>query len=210
MKNTLKQFGILLQPSWLSGLAAGTASAAVVIATVVISNYQGSGLQHELFAAKAGGSTASALGFRTVTDNLAHNSAVSNLPLLLFWAVLGVIVYLFAVHLWGVFGRAEALREELGYVNAPKQYLLRTALSRLALRLLFLAVWLVYLQLFLKLFLPYALAAAHVAAAGWSASNTAYGVLAAAVLSAALHAHVVCARLVLLKLRVFGSQPIEP
>lgn len=206
MQNALKQIWLLLQPSWLSGLIAGFASLAVVGGMVIVSNYQGSSLQQELFEAKAGQSTASVLGFRTITDNLASNSVVSNLPLFLFWAALGVIVYFFAVSLWEVFGKAEELREELDYVNAPKKHLVRTVILHLLVRLLCLGIWLAYLQLFLRVILPYVLAAAHVAAVNLvSASGIGYTLLALAMLFVALQAHVVFLRLVWLRLRVFGG-----
>ena len=171
MNITLKQIWILLQPSWLSGLLAGFASVAVVVATLIISNYQGSSLQQELFEAKAGHGTASVLGFQTITDNLSANKAVSNLPLFLFWAALGVIIYLFATSVWEVFSKAEELREEFEYVNAPKRHMLRDTLVSLLLRLVFLVLWLGYLRLFLQVILPYVLAAAHVAAIDLVSAN---------------------------------------
>lgn len=195
-----------MQPSWLSGLGAATISAGVVVATLIISNYQGSALQQELFEAKAGHASASVLGFRTITDNLAANPVVSNAPLFLFWAALGVVVYFFAAAAWNALTRAEELREELGYVNAPQASLMRKAAVNLLIRLLGGVLWLGYLELFLKAVFPYVLAAAHIAAVNpASPGSVGYAILAFTILTAALQAHVVFLRLIWLRLRLFGG-----
>ena len=206
MQNTLKQIWILLQPSWLSGLVGGFLSFAVVVATVIISNFQGSSLQQEIFEAKAGHTSASVINFKAVTDNLAANGVISNAPLFLFWAALGVIVYLFATSLWGGLSKAEELREELEYVNAPRKQLLKEGVTSLLIRLLCLGLWLGYLEVFLKIILPYTLAAAHVAAVDLvSLTGIGYVVLAFVVLFVALQLHAVFMRLVWLRLRLFGG-----
>ena len=205
MQNTLKQIWVLVQPSWLSGLVAGFLSLGVVVATIVISNFQGSSLQQEIFEVKAGHASDSVINFKAVTDNLASNSFISNLPLFLFWAALGVIVYLFATSLWGGLSKAEELREELEYVNAPREKLLKEGFISMLIRMLCLGLWIGYLEVFLKVLLPYALAAAHIAAVNLtSLTGIGYVLLALAVLFVALQIHTVFMRLVWLRLRVFG------
>jgi len=190
----------------LSGLLAGFVSLAVVVATLIISNYQGSSLQQELFEAKAGHSTASVLGFQTITDNLADNKVVSNLPLFLFWAALGVIIYLFATSCWEIFDKAEELREELEYVNAPRRHMLRNTFVSLLLRLVFLVLWLGYLRLFLQVILPYVLAAVHVAAIDLvSVTGAGYILLSLIILFIALQINVIFLRMIWLRLRLFGE-----
>ena len=208
MQNTLKQTWLLLQPSWLSGLIAIIASLATLAVAIVVSNYEGSSLQQELFSARQGGPITS-FNFQAVTDNLARNSVISNMPLFLFWAALGVIVYLFATSIWAAFSHAEELREEMEYVNAPRQNLVRTAALHAIVRLAALGLWIAYLQLFLKVLLPYVLAAAHVAAVGLSLANFAYSFLALFVLFVGLQVHVIFLRLVLLRLRAFGNDLTE-
>lgn len=206
MQNTLKQIWILLQPSWLSGFIAVAGSAGVVIATLIISNYQGSSLQQVLFEARTGHTITSALGFQTITDNLASNPFVNNAPLFLFWAALGVIVYLFAITVWGVLSKAEALREELDYVNVSRRELLKQAVANLLIRLTCGALWLGYLELFLKIIFPYALAAAHVAAINiLSLSSIGYALLGFIILAIAVQVHTVFLRLIWLRLRLLGG-----
>lgn len=200
-----KKIWLVLTSSWLSGLAVVVTGLVIVVGTLVIANYQGSSLQQQIFEARQGvGETG--FNLQTITDNLARNTFISNLPLFLFWAGLGVIVYLFATSMWGALAQAEELREELEYVHAPRHQLVQNTLLHLAVRLAVLLLWLGYLQIFLKVLLPYCLAAAHVAATTQARlSGIGYGFLAFMVLLVALQAHVIFLRLVFLRRRLFGS-----
>ncbi|HSX36531.1 MAG TPA: hypothetical protein VLG13_00180 [Patescibacteria group bacterium] len=185
------------------------ASLVIVVGTLVIANYQGSSLQQQLFEARQGVSQ-TGFNLQTVTDNLARSTFISNLPLFLFWAGLGVIVYLFATSMWGVLAQAEEFREELEYVHAPRHQLVQNTLLHLALRLAALLAWLGYLELFLRLLLPYCLAAAHVAATTQARlSGIGYAFLSFIVLLIALQAHVIFLRLMFLRERMFGSTSIS-
>lgn len=204
MKNTAKQIWLLLTPSWLSGLFALAVSLGAVGATVFASDYQGSSLQQQLFSARGGQSTAAALGFRPIAANLASNRLVADLPMFLFWAVVGVVVYFFVSGIWNSFGRAADMHEEMSYVHASKQQLIRVAAGHAALRLGVLAGWLLYLRLFMKLLMPYGLATAQLVRQ-WRAVDIGYGLLAIAVLTVSLHLHVTWLRLALLRLRAIGG-----
>lgn len=204
MQNYLKQTWILLIPSWLSGLIAMGGSLAVTIGIIVISSYQGSALQQQLFEARGGRSTASVLGLQTIADNLSQNRIIDNLPLFLFWAVLGVIVYLFVIGIWNAFSTAVELHEEMSYVHASRQQLIRQAAQHTIFRLIILGLWLLYLRLFLRLLLPYGLAAAHVAT-HLNISAIVYAVVAVVDIAVALHIHVVLLRLLLTRLRIVGE-----
>ncbi|HET9174446.1 MAG TPA: hypothetical protein VFN56_04155 [Candidatus Saccharimonadales bacterium] len=204
MQNRFKQLTILLAPSWLSGLVVVAASGIVTIGTIVLSNYQGSTLQQQLFEARAGQSTASVLGIQTITDNLAQNRIVNNLPLFLFWAGLGVIVYLFVVAIWNSISTAAKLREEMNYVHASRHALMLQEAQHTIFRLIVLGVWLIYVRVFLRALLPYGLAAAHTAV-HLSVRTVGYGLLSFVVIALALHVHVILLRLVLLRLRAVGA-----
>jgi hypothetical protein len=206
MKNTdIKQLWLAITPSWLSGFVACLASLAVVVWTIVISRFRGSNLRQELFEVHASGAGISSFDFKNVTDNLARNQVISNMPLFLFWAGIGVIVYFFAISIAGAFGKAVNLERELGYVNAPRQRLLRTAALHAILRLVMLGAWIVYLQVFLRILLPYSLGAAHVAATSALLSAVVYAAVSAVILLVSLHMHVVMLRLIFLRTRIFGS-----
>lgn len=210
MKNAdIKQLWLALVPSWLSGFAAGLTSLAVATWTIAISNFRGSNLRQELFEARHSGVAMSTFDFKTITNNLARNHFISNMPLFLFWAGIGVIVYFFAVSIAGAFSNAIEMERELAYVHAPRQRLVRTAALHTILRLVMLGVWIVYLQVFLRILLPYSLGAAHVAASSALLNGVAYSVLAVVVLFVALQIHVVMLRLIFLRTRIFGSSAEE-
>jgi hypothetical protein len=202
---TLNKIWQLITPSWFSGLFAGVLSMAVVVAVIIVSQYQSSALRQELFEAHQVSTASSTFGFKTVTDNLAHNSIVNNAPLFLFWAGIGVIVYFFAVSIMGALSSAVEMEQELEYVNAPRERLIKSAAIKTIVRLLILGVWLVYLQVFLRILLPYVLGAAHVAATSSRAVGMLYAMLAVAILFLSLQMHVTLFRLVFLRTRVFGS-----
>ncbi|HET7320635.1 MAG TPA: hypothetical protein VFI84_03590, partial [Candidatus Saccharimonadales bacterium] len=167
--------------------------------------FRGSALRQELFGVRGGGTGVSTFDFKNITDNLARNHVVSNMPLFLFWAGIGVIVYFFAISIAGAFGRAVEMERELGYVNAPRQRIMRNAAIHTIVRLVMLGAWVVYMELFLRILLPYSLGAAHVAATSVLASAIAYAVLSTSILLASLHIHVVMLRLIFLRTRIFGS-----
>jgi len=207
MTSSLRQIWRALLPSWLSGLVAGVVSLAAVAGTIIVTNYEVSGLRQEIFEAQNSGTAVQGFDYQAITNHLAQNQLISNLPLFLFWAALGVVVYLLATGLWSGLANAEELREELDYVNAPRQWILRTILIHLTVRLMVLVLWVIYLQIFLRILLPYALAAAHVAATSLlSFSGIGYALLALVAGLLAIHVHVVLLRLLLLKVRVFGAQ----
>jgi hypothetical protein len=202
----LKQVWLVLMPSWLSGLFAALVSLVMVVGTAIITNYQGSSLQQQLFEVKSSGGVVSGFDYQNITANLSRNQVIGNLPLFLFWAALGVVVYLLATSLWAGLSNAEELREELDYVNAPKRWIVRTVLVHLLVRLVVVLVWVAYLQLSLRVLLPYVLAVAHIAATNLASINgIAYLLLGLAVAFVAVQAHTVFLRLLLLKVRVFGS-----
>lgn len=210
MKNAdTKQLWVTIIPSWLSSFVVVLASLAVVVWTIVISHYRGSNLRQELFDARQSGVGISSFDFKNITDNLARNHIISNMPLFLFWAGIGVIVYFFAVSIAGAFGSAVEMERELEYVNAPRQRLIRVAALHTIIRLVMLGGWIVYLQVFLRILLPYSLGAAHVATTSPILSAVVYGALSVVILSASLHIHLIMLRLIFLRTRLFGSSVEE-
>lgn len=195
----------LITPSWLSGLIAGIASMAIVIGVIVISQYQSSELRQELFEAHQANTVTSTFGFKTITDNLAQYDIINNAPLFLFWAGIGIVVYFFAVSIMGALSSAVEMEQELEYVNAPRERLIKAAALKTVIRLVLLGLWLAYLQLFLHILLPYVLGAAHVAATSTRATGMLYAMLAVGILFLSIQGHVMLIRLVVLRTRVFGS-----
>jgi hypothetical protein len=198
--------GLLLLPSWLSGLVAVCGGLAVTVASIVISRYQGSSLQLELFNYRATPAPNLTTSYQTVGTNLSANTFVSDLPLFLFWALAGLIVYLFASSLFGVLQNVAELKSELDYVHTDRRQLIDIALLHLAFRLGVLLFWLPYLLFFFHHVVPYSIAAAHVASASLiSLNGLMYSLLAFLVIAGSLHIHAILLRLLFLKPRVFTN-----
>lgn len=201
IKNTSQHFIAVVSPSNLSGIVTTIASLLTIGIAVVASYGPESVLQQGIFAAHS----LSAPTYRQITDNLAQNPVFSNAPLFLFWAAVGLIIYLLAINIVTAFGSGVRLEEELGYVNSQRSKLIRFEIIVAIVRAGILAGWLLYVQVFLKLLLPYALAAAHSARLNSAPSGIGQISLAVLVLFIGIHLHLIFLRLLLLKTRVFAD-----
>ena len=202
IKNTSQHFIAVVSPSILSGVVTAVASV-LVTGFAAVASYGSAGvLQQGLFAAH----NLSAPTYQQLTDRLAKNIFVSNIPLLLFWSAVGLIIYLCAANIVSAFGSGVELEEQLNYVNSSRSKLIRFEIIVVFIRAAVLAGWLLYLQLFIRLLLPYALAAAHAARLNGALNGIGQIGLAALVLFIGIHLHLVFLRLLLLKTRVFADR----
>jgi len=196
-----KHLTAVILPSILSGILTTFATALVTVFAVVSSYGKDSVLQQGLFTAN----DLSAPTYHQITNNLAKNVVVSNAPLFLFWSAVGLIIYLFAVNIVTAFGSGVELEEQLTYVNSQRSKLIRYEIMVVFIRVAILAGWLLYVQLFIRFVLPYALLAASTARLSSALIASSQVALAALVLFIGIHLHLVCLRLLLLKRRVFAD-----
>ena len=197
---------LLLTPSAFSGFIDVVTGIAVTISTIIISSFQSSSFQQELFNYRSG-QTANNLtyGSQRINQGLDSNLLLSNLPLLLFWALVGTVIYLFATSVVGALRNAAEFQDELEFVNADRNDLLKTAIFQLSIRLGVVFVWIFYIRFFFHSLLPYSIAAAHAASSVGlvSINGLAYALLAFLVLVIGMHIHTVFFRTLLLKPRIF-------
>ena len=195
-------FKVLLQPSWLSASFCVLIGLAVGFGTVILTNYQSSSLRIELANTQLSAPTR----YRVLTSQLEANSFISNLPLLLFWTLVGLVVYLFVANIFAGIRNTAELHSELGYVNANRHELLMGAAKHLLFRLAVLMVWIAYFIFFMNHILPYCVASAL---AGTNDIGSLHGdlyvLLAIATITIAIHLHIIFLRLLLLRPRVFSS-----
>jgi len=192
----------VLSPSILSGIVSGVVSV-LVTGFAVVASYGSAGvLRQGLFAAH----DLTAPAYQQITDRLAQNTFVSNIPLLLFWMAVGLIVYLFAVNIVKAFGSGVELEEQLSYVNSQRSKLIRFEIIVAMIRAAMLAGWLLYAQIFIRLLLPYALAVAQAARLDGALNGIGQVALAGLVLFISIHLNLVFLRLLLLKTRVFADK----
>ncbi len=206
-KGDLNAFGRLLTPSWLSGLVVVVASLAIVFGAIGELHYSGSAWQ-QLLAAQHGAGKPLSVNSQTLSNNITASTFVSIVPLLIFWAGIGLIVYWFAAGIVGAFQNLIDLKQEMNYVHANRNVLIRQSIIHLLVRLIVLVVWIVYIRYSLHFLLPYVIAMAYAGGGlGWL-KDSAYIAGAVGVSIVGLHLHSVMLRLLLLKPRLFG-QPVK-
>lgn len=204
MKNNQKLL-LLLMPSWVVNFVGITFGVLATGATIVLSHYQGSELQQQIFEVQAHATPgAESDSYQTIANNFANNQFLGALPLLLVWAAVGLIVYFFAISIVRSFGQAAELRDELNYVHISRDERLREAWQHLGIRIAAAVGWFIFIKLTLSVLIPYALAAAKIAAQSLSLQSVGYTLLAVGVLYVVVCIHVVFVRLIALKPRLFG------
>lgn len=200
---------LYFRPSWFSLLVSIALSLTIVIGTIVISHYNGSVLQKQLFDFRATQDTATITGdYDSIGDDISDNSLVSNLPLLFFWGLVGVAVYSLTINITSTLGNAVTFRKELGYVHANRSKLMRAALSRFVFRLGAVAAEAGLTVISLHQLLPYAIAVSHASSINLiSLGGAGYSLLALTVVMLTAYVHTVLLRLVFLKPRIFSKYP---
>ena len=202
-----KSLILLLTPSWLVSVIGITAGVLLSGGTIVLAQFAGSELRRQIFEVQNAGQPAlqTSTNYQTVTDNLANNSFLGALPLLLTWAAVGLAVYLVASSIIKSLSQAIELREQMDYVNASRDSLVKQAVLHLCVRLAAIVGWFVFIKLTLAVVIPYALAASYAATHDFSAQSVLEITLAIAVMYGATWVHAIFLRLIVLKPRVFGN-----
>jgi hypothetical protein len=201
-----KLFIALLTPSWLSGLLAVTVSAIAIIGTIGMNYYSNHGLQG-LFNLHGVSSNASISSTSQVlSTNFSASTAVSDIPLFIFWAGVGVIVYSLASNVVSALRDAVDIGEELNYVNVNRRTLVQTAFGHLAIRVVILGVWFAFLRYTTRVILPFVFSITHVSTGHVSAVIVVgYPAAAISILVVCLHIHTILLRGLLLKPRLFSQ-----
>jgi hypothetical protein len=200
LKNTTQNIATVLTPSILSGTITAIAGFTVVAVPVIASYGHDSFVFQSLFAAR----DLSTPTYHQITDKMAQNAAVSNAPLILFWAAVGLIVYMIAAEIVKSFGDGANLIKELDYVNVKRSDIIRSEAQKLLYRAGVLIAWLVYLRVFIKMLIPYAIAMAYAARLNGLVIDTLQVAGALGLVFIGIHLQVVFLRLLLLKTRVFN------
>ena len=200
----LKKVISLVTPSSISALICIVVSLLFGLSVILVNRYQASSLRLEyLFYQKHRAPSSNHL-----VGNLLSNHFLNDLPLLIFWALIGVVIYLIAADIVRTVISANELREEMAYVHVNRSTLLRTVLEQLIIRVIVLAIWIPYIQFFFHTILPYGVSAAIVASGGTLVTIPSYLVLSVLVIAAGLHVNLVLLRLLFLRPRLFSSQLI--
>jgi hypothetical protein len=201
----LKLLGQLLAPSWLSGLLSVIVGLAVVAGTVAALHYNGSNIQL-LQQTQANQPHAISKNSDSLNDGFTANQFISDIPLLILWAGVGLIAYSLTMQIIKIFTRAVNLEQEMNYVHTDRHQLLRQTLLRFSLRVLILLTWLLYIRFTIHVLVPYVIALAYAGSGGlgWLA-DAGYLLGATGLMIIGCHLHAIMLRLILLRPRAFGQ-----
>ncbi len=192
-------FKILLMPSVLSFFVSLALAIGLVAATVFGSHYRSSDTRLQLLKYLH---SSNGLSVQNAQHALDSNRLISNLPLLLFWILVGLIVYLCAINLFGLVREAADLRQELtDNVNAGRSSVIREVVEKLAIRIVVLAVTVPYILVFFHRALPYAVALSL------AASNQLTKLQGIECIMLALVLIIVCVHVFVILLRLLALRP---
>jgi hypothetical protein len=145
-------------------------------------------------------------GITALTSTIFANKQVNELLFVLFWAIIGLFIYLILTPiLTGVKNTVDTV-DELTYVNSQKSQVINTFTYRLLLRITIFILWVVLIFVTAKFIIPFC--ALCIQAGGFLSQITSYSYLATAfiILAATWHVHVIFLRLLLLHVRIYGGE----
>lgn len=200
-----KQLGLLLTPSATSALLAVVASLFINAGTVILLAYRGSTWQY-LAQLQAERQRTIGTSYHVVDTSFSANVLINNIPLFIFWAGVGLIVYSFTMGIVRAFRSAVDLHEEMDYVNVDRRFLLRDALEHLGLRVVAFIVWIWLVSYTVHAVVPYIVAVASVSVGADSFLLSVLYLLWGIVLGVLVaHLHTVLIRLLFVKARLFNE-----
>ncbi len=198
----------ILSPSWISGLIAVFAGLVVAGGVIIAFSFNNSQIQQQLTAWQHStpvDEKALATPDQVVQEN-DKPTLKGSWPLLIFWSLLGLVVYVIATSITKSIKDAEAFRESLDYVHADKHLLLQGAAQHIALRLTILGLWALFTVMFFKRVIPYSITAAHASAGELlSFQGVTYALVAFLTIALSMHLHAIFMRLSIGKARVFTN-----
>lgn len=196
--------GLLLKPSWISGLVAVVLGLTVSIGVVVAFEANSSLLQQHLLAWQQNTpQPALTTPSQTVPEN-GRPTIQDSWPLLLLWSLAGLVVYVIAASIVHSIGQAEELRESLDYVNAKPRAALASTAEHALLRIIAGVLLIVFLVAFWRQIIPYSITAAHACEADvLSLDGGLYALLSFSLIAVGVQVLTVLLRLALGRPRVF-------
>lgn len=139
-------------------------------------------------------------------DTVFGNPLLNKILFLIFWMVVGLVVYLLITGIGAGANSAEEIIEQSKYVHAQTGQIHKEAEIKLAIRLVAIGLLVIFGAVFIKVLLPFSILCARIVASnihdplGWL-----YAVLGFIVLGCSFYLMTVGIRVVALKPRVFGG-----
>lgn len=175
----------------------------LVIGLIAAGQYNGSSIQQLVNASEYNQASSLQSKYDTA-DTKISNSFVSNIPLLILWAGVGLIAYWLGSTIVTVISRGHQLQEELSYVHAQPKALIQQALLKGLIRLVALIIWVLFIYTFVHMALPYIVAVVDASRGEALKAGVVYLVSAVALASTAWYINILFIRLFCLRSRLFG------
>ena len=151
----------LLTPSWLSGLLAILGGLIVTGGVIIVFNFNNGPLRQQLITLENTNNSQPALTLPGQAPPETRNSLQNTWPLFAFWGMVGLAVYFVVESIIKTITEAEEFSRELNYVHAKRAKMIWSLVEGLAFRFVSIIVWLIFLDLFIKRFIPYSITAAQ-------------------------------------------------
>lgn len=206
----VNRIGLLLAPSYLSGLLVLLASA-VIIGSAAMSGIQGGeflSVVTDIFSARTDEITAANGGLDAV-QNVLSSSALNSIVYIGFWALVGSMVYLM---LQIIAKGLEPFNEMMATYRANKSrksQTLKIIAAQITLRFIFTIAATVYVFVIKDLIVPFSVAVTRFAVDSGAGVMILNLLVASIVLIIGLHLLTVLLRLAALRLRVFGGEDLS-
>jgi hypothetical protein len=198
--------GLLLTPSWLSGLVAVVLSLVISVGVIGTFEAHNSLLQQHLLSFQQSKPQRALTKPSDALPQNDHPSLKTTWPLLLIWSLVGLLVYIMAASIIHSAGQAEDLRESLDYVNARPRAVLASTAEHIVMRVVATILFIIFTFEIWHQVIPYSITAAHASAADvWSLDGGLYALVSFVVIGASLHIDTILLRLALGRARVFSE-----
>lgn len=199
-----KLIGLLLSPSWLSGLIAIVVALVMSAGVVIAFSANNSSVQQQLISWQQNQPKQEKI--YTPDPNANKPTLKNSWPLLIVWSIIGLIVYTIAGAIIHSISKAEKLHESLGYVNVDRDKMIKLTAEHILLRVLAALSLGALISVFFKVVVPYSVTAGHASAADVASANGfLYMVLAFAIVFFSLHLQTIFLRLSLGRVRMFST-----
>ena len=195
---------LLLTPSWLSGLIDVVGGLVVVIGVVFVFALSTNQFNLQLLRLDNTPSSSVITLPSQVESSNVNTSLSTTWPLLVFWGIIGLVAYFFVENIVNTYRQINEFGKELNYVNAKRDLIIKMAVENLLLRTVSALGWLVFLNVFLKIIIPFAITESHL----WvthikSINGLLDGFKAFIIMVVSLHLNTVFLRLIFKKPRLF-------
>ena len=201
-----KFLGLLLSPSWVSGLISVLVGLTLSLGVIGAYTFTSASFQQQLdvWQQNQPQKELTKPGEYVVADQ--KPKVKDSWPLLVIWAGVGLIVYLITAAIVHSLSSAAELSHSLGYVHANREKTIAITVGHIILRVIAMVALVAMIVIFYKRVIPYCITASHAAASDLlTLQGLLYSVLSFAMAALGIHLIVVFARMASGRPRLVGS-----